>query len=478
MTVTPLQAVVAYSDDAYDFRRVLPKYIDNAFDILGNSIDANNYIFTGVTNGYPTFQNYASEGYFTWAKQALKGQIYCLNYLGLGGDRVYKYNGSVSAFVDRLPTVLASRAANVIIGDATNDLYAAPLQALADIKAAYLSLWAPILAIGKRVFQRLEPAHAFSTSGQRNDHLSLNRWIINQARITPGLFVFDCFSPTVDPTSTNAAPLANMLYDSVTHPNNLASQRCGQGSTALTALGISSLASVIQAAGILPTGSRLPLSQAELNIADVHNLVLNPLNLGTPAAVPTAAQITAAGGGGAAATAIVGVSGVLPPNFSIVRTGSSIVTTTCVCSVEAQADGTNAIVLSITGDATETGATFSVYSNDFAGSFPANGTAYAAVEMSANLKGDQNSAPLNLQFVAVQTTINAGGTTSTADHGRNSQTAVGIQAFSRHVLEPPLNVIQPGTRNVAQLRTYATVVANTNAEIRIYKSLAGYVASP
>lgn len=440
---------------------VRSRLIENAFDILGNSIDANNYIFTGVTNGYPTFQNYASEGYFTWAKQALRGAIYCANFLGKGGDRVYKYDTGVSAYVDRLSTVLASTSANVIIGDATNDLYAAPIQAIADIKAAYLALWAPILAVGKRVFQRLEPAHAYVTGSQRDAHLSINRWVIDQARITPGLFVFDCFSPTVDPTSTNAVPLANMLYDGVTHPNNLACQRIGQGKAALEALGVGSLASAIRAAGILPIASRLPLTPAELNISDYHNLVLNPFNSGSTSSVTG-----------------TGISGVLPANWSIVRSGSSIAGTTCVCSTETQSDGTVAIKLSITGDPTETGATFSLYSNDFAGTFPADGTAWSAVEASVNAKGSLSTDPTALFYLAAQTEINCAGVTTDAHVGRNSQTGVGIGLFQRHILETPTARVQPGTRNVARLRIYANVGANADAEVRIFKAAAGYVASP
>ena len=183
--------------------------------ILGDSITSANYDWN--TAGAPNYCYFADNGYLTHA-QGLSGVEF--NFLvdaGIGGNKTADMLARV--YTD----IIAYQPDVCIVMGGTNDANSVSVtQAIANIQGICSALRAANIA----VILASPPAYSSATATQYKFLAALRRKIEAYAHATQGIWYWDVYGCTVNPTSSTGAYLSNYSDDNV-HPNNLGAYKMG-----------------------------------------------------------------------------------------------------------------------------------------------------------------------------------------------------------------------------------------------------------
>lgn len=266
---------------------------------LGDSITANNHLFTNTGTNYSVIKS--SRGYMTFAEILSKRAWYwdeTLNF-GVAGE-------NTSQILARVPQVIAANPGAVVVLAGVNDGQGSVLS-VAQTKANLLAIWtqlanAGILVVAMPILPASMWGGATTTNSQRRIIQQTNNWIKETVPSIPNVIL-------ADPTA--------YLVDNTTAAGNQGGIIGGQ-SGAVTSYALDGLHPAQR--GAFWTGYMIaqalapyfntPLTQSQQSALDIYNAADNPSGNMLSSAILTATT------GGVAGT---GASGVVPSSMTLQR---------------------------------------------------------------------------------------------------------------------------------------------------------------
>lgn len=387
--------------------------------ILGDSITSANYDWN--TAGAPNYCYFADNGYLTHA-QGLSGVEF--NFLvdaGIGGNKTADMLARV--YTD----IIAYQPDVCIVMGGTNDANSVSVtQAIANIQGICSALRAANIA----VILASPPAYSSATATQYKFLAALRRKIEAYAHATQGIWYWDVYGCTVNPTSSTGAYLSNYSDDNV-HPNNLGAYKMG-----VTLAPI--LSQLFQTRALVCT-----VLDVKSSNTDSNQLIANPLMTGSRSVSGT------------------GYSGTLPTAWNGLTPTNQATGAATVYTAGSAANGGigNKITMACTGS-TSASSIHYCFTDDFSSSVVDNNSMQAAARLKI-------TAATSLRSVMLKLTRNAGSGKATSVYwsyisSKSQNIAAGIEYPA--AITPPFKFVPGGSIN---LWLQVEVAANGSATVEI-----------